>query len=324
MKKFLTFLISIVVVVCVGLTTYYFMRNNEIITIKTKEIYCNAGDTISLKSLGIKMKNANISKKTKFNYNAGGDEVTEYIKYDAQLNSYVVANDKGGEVVLVISTSNKKYADFTINVHIGDGSTQNPYYIFNESDLSKIGSLYRLDKSYVLMNDISLTENFMPIGYNDVASSWSGFSGSFDGQNHTISGLNLTNVTCANAGLFSSINTSATVKNLTVNSANIVGDYQKIGVLAGQISGNVEKVIVKNSEITSTANNAYVGALAGVQDTNALKLSYAENVVINLGTDQTNVSDVVAGGLFGKVSESSIQACYTNNVEIKPNTTSAV
>ena len=79
MKKFLVFLVSLVVIVCVGLTTYYFVRNNEIITIKTKEIYCNAGDSIPLKSLGIKIKNANISKKTKFNYNAGGDDVTKYI-----------------------------------------------------------------------------------------------------------------------------------------------------------------------------------------------------------------------------------------------------
>ena len=138
MKKFLIFLVSIVVVVCVGLTTYYFMRNNEIITIQTKEIYCNAGDTIPLKSLGINIKNANISKKTTFDYNAGGDEVTKFIKYDEQLNSFVVSQQNAGEVVLVISTSNKKYADFTINVHIGNGSASNPYYIFNESDLAKI------------------------------------------------------------------------------------------------------------------------------------------------------------------------------------------
>ena len=121
MKKFLIFLVSLVVVVCVGLTTYYFMRNNEIITIKTKEIYCNAGDTIPLESLGIKLKNANISKKTTFNYNAGGDDVTKFIKYDENTNSFIVSEDNAGEVKLVIRTSNKKYADFTINVHIGNG-----------------------------------------------------------------------------------------------------------------------------------------------------------------------------------------------------------
>ena len=109
MKKFLIFLVSLVVVVCVGLTTYYFMRNNEIITIKTKEIYCNAGDVIPLESLGIKISKANVSKKTTFNYNAGGEEVEQLIKYDEKLKSYIVSEENGGEVKLIIKTSNKKY-----------------------------------------------------------------------------------------------------------------------------------------------------------------------------------------------------------------------
>ena len=109
MKKFLIFLVSIVVVVCIGLTTYYFVRNNEIITIKTKEIYCNAGDVIPLKSLGIKIEKANVSKKTTFNYNAGGDEVTKMIKYDEATKSFLVSAQEGGDVTLVIRTSNKKF-----------------------------------------------------------------------------------------------------------------------------------------------------------------------------------------------------------------------
>ena len=52
MKKFLVFLVSIVVVVCLGLTTYYFMRNDEVINFSTKEIYANVGDIISLDDLG--------------------------------------------------------------------------------------------------------------------------------------------------------------------------------------------------------------------------------------------------------------------------------
>ena len=32
MKKFLIFLVSIIVVVCFGLTTYYFLRNDEVVS----------------------------------------------------------------------------------------------------------------------------------------------------------------------------------------------------------------------------------------------------------------------------------------------------
>ena len=88
MKKFLIFLVSIVIVVCLGLTTFYFMKNDEIITISTKEIYCNAGDTISLESLGIVRKKAN--RKTTFNYNAGGEKVEAAIKFDKEKGYYIL------------------------------------------------------------------------------------------------------------------------------------------------------------------------------------------------------------------------------------------
>ena len=53
MKKFLIFLVVIVVGVSLGLTTYYFMRDDETISINTKEIYCNVGDVVSLEDLDI-------------------------------------------------------------------------------------------------------------------------------------------------------------------------------------------------------------------------------------------------------------------------------
>ena len=221
MKKFLIFLVSLVVVVCVGLTTYYFMRNNEIITIKTKEIYCNAGDTIPLNSLGINVKRANVSKKTTFNYNAGGEDVTKFISYNSEINSYVVSQENAGDVTLVIRTSNKKYSDFTISVHIGNGSVENPYYIFSETDLMKIGSTYRLDSHYLLMNDITLTSQFSPIGFNANTSLWEGFNGTFDGNGHTIKAMNLSNIEAENAGFFSSVGANGTIKNLTLTNATV-------------------------------------------------------------------------------------------------------
>lgn len=317
MKKFLVFLVSLVVVVCVGLTTYYFMRNNEIITIETKEIYCNSGDLIPLNSLGINIKNANISKKTTFDYNAGGEEVTDYIKYNAESGAFEVSQTKGGEVTLVIRTSNKKYSDFTINVHIGNGSTENPYYIFNESELSRIGSVYRLDKNYILMNDISLTSNFKPIGFNSNTNSWETFNGTFDGGNHAINNLSLTTDQYLNAGFFSTLGANATVKNLTINGANISGAYANAGVLAGVSNGNVEKVVVKNSNITNLKNDSITGSIIGKNSSNVLKMSYAENVILTAGTEETPVFNATVGGLVGTAIGSTIQACYTNGVEIK-------
>ena len=324
MKKFLVFLFSIVVVVCLGLTTYYFMRNNEIITIKTKEIFCNAGDTIPLKSLGIKIEKANISKKTKFNYNAGGEDVTKYIEYNEESSSFVVSNEYAGEVTLVISTTNEKYPDFTINVHIGNGSLENPYYIFNESDLSKIGSVYRLDKHYKLMKDISLTPEFAPIGYNHITSTWDGFNGSFNGQGYTIKGLTLNNVETDSIGLFSSLKASSKVTNLNIENATISGSYKNVGVLAGIANGIIEKVAVKNASITNTSGDSLTGALVGSLNGN-LQMSFADNVEINInGEEDSNIANATVGGLIGKVNQSLVQATYTNDVQINLNNASGI
>ena len=315
MKKFLVFLVSLVVVVCAGLTTYYFMRNNEIITIKTKEIYCNAGDTIPLNSLGIKVEKSNVSKKTTFNYNAGGENVTKYIEFDAESQAYVVSQENAGDVTLIIRTSNKKYGDFKVSVHIGNGTAENPYYIFNESQLMKIGSTYRLDSHYRLMNDITLTSNFKPLGFNYNTNERGEFNGTFDGQGYSIKGLNLNNVEAPRAGFFSTLGANSVVKNLTIENANINGSHNYVGVLAGIGQGNVEKVVIKNSTITNKAEVSHNGALVGSFVGNNLKLTYADNVTLNVGTADV-ASQSVVGGLVGYLNQTTMRACYTNNVSI--------
>jgi len=312
MKKFLIFLVSIVVAVCVGLTTFYFLKNDEIIVFETKELYVNAGDTISLEELGFSRKKA--SKKTTFNYNAGGEEVTAAINFDAENGYYVVKGDVAGDIKLVITTSNKRYAEFTITVHVGNGEKETPYYIFNETDLSKIGSVYGLNDYYILMNNIVLSNEFNPIGYSEIDSKYAGFSGNFDGGFKTISNLNLVDGTYTNAGLFSSINSGAVVSNLTISNANISGNYENAGVLAGVIDGNVDRIAVLNSTITNKANSSNTGALAGTVN-GSVKLTYADNSTINIGTDSV-VTNVVAGGLIGKINKTNVQASYVNNSKI--------
>ena len=316
MKKFLIFLVSIVVVVCFGLTTYYFMRNDEIIIVNTKEIFCNAGDIISLDSLKIEVKKP--SRKTKYNYNAAKAEVTDLISYNEESGCYLVSETAGGEIELVISTTNKNYSEFKVKVHVGNGSVENPYYVFTQSDLAKIGSVYRLDSNYSLMNNIVLTNDFMPIGYSVASSSWVGFSGTFNGNGNTISNLNLNSSDYANAGFFSSINAGAYVNNLKLTNATINGSYANAGVLAGTIAGTVDRIAVTNSNITNAETNSYTGALTGVYNGSSLKLSYADNIAITVD----NATNATVGGLVGKLIETTATATYANNVTI--NTASGV
>lgn len=324
MKKFLVFLVAIVVVVSFGLVTYYFLRNDEVITIDAKEIYCNVGDVISLDSLGIKVKKQN--KNTTYNYNAGGEEVEKFIKFDEKSKSYLVSKDNAGEVALKISTSNPKCSEFIINVHIGNGSVDNPFYVFDEIFLAKIGTDYKLDKNYKLMNNITLTEGFKPIG----ADSSNGFIGNFDGNGNSIIGLNLSGNDYSNAGLFSKIGTAGVVTNLKIDKATINGSYATAGALAGSVEGSISKIGVTNANITNTSKSGITGSVIGVYQGQGFKLVYANNSTLNIGNSvstapvNNSTNNPIVGGLVGKISEKSIYASYANDVTINVATTDGI
>ncbi len=288
MKKFLIFLVAIVVVVSFGLTIYYFVRNDEVINFTTKEIYCNVGDIIKQDELGLTVKKRN--KKTKYNYNAGGEDVTDKVEYDTEHNQYVVKTQVGGDVSLTITTTNKKHSKFEIILHIGDGNAY-PYNVLNENQLMKINDGYNANANYILRNDIVLTSNFQPVGY---------FSGYFNGNGHTISGLNLTEGVTS-AGLFQKVE-DATVVDLGLENFSVAGNFNYAGALAGEIVKNstISCVYVKGANIN--AGNGIAGALAGViSNSKDISSCYAENAI---------VTGSVAGGLVGKLDKSMLRATY--------------
>lgn len=87
------------------------------------------------------------------------------------------------------------------------------------------------DKDVVLTQDISLTG----LAFSPIPS----FGGHFDGQGHTISGLNIRQAT-APAGLFSTIQTDALVENLTVKGEVIPdGDGLNVGGIVGSNQGTL-------------------------------------------------------------------------------------
>ena len=102
MKKFLAFLISIIVIACLGVVFYQFAKNDEVIKVEAQTIYINYGETISLDDIGFSRHEA--SSDTKIDFNAGGEEVTSIIKYDAVSECYI-PTAKGGATTIKISTN---------------------------------------------------------------------------------------------------------------------------------------------------------------------------------------------------------------------------
>jgi len=162
-----------------------------------------------------------------------------------------------------------------------------------------------LSAEYKLIRDIDASETetwnngqgFNPIGDNDVR-----FTGSFDGQNHTISNLSINRLDDYKVGLFGEIGAGGEVKNVGVINVNITGK-EKVGGLVGKNSnGNIS-----NSYSTGnvTGEDYFVGGLAGINKGN-ISNSYSTGNV-------TGEDDV--GGLVGRNYNGNISNSYsTGNV----------
>ncbi len=110
----------------------------------------------------------------------------------------------------------------------------------NEKGMYFLGETVVLDKDI----DMASVENWTPIGNNA-----NRFKGTFDGQNHTISGLKITGGSYV--GLFGYLG-AATVQNVALVGANVSG-VKRVGALVGQIAGNAT---IKNCSLDATSSVA--------------------------------------------------------------------
>jgi hypothetical protein len=136
-------------------------------------------------------------------------------------------------------------------------------------------------------------EGWMPIGngsFNPTTFMLDSFTGSFDGQNNTISNLRITR-TGTYIGLFGfTMNNDGQqrVQNLILENVDIKGS-NSVGSLIGAASGtHVENITVSGK----VSGNISVGGLVGLLDNEIIENSYAIGFV-------TGTSSV--GGLVGEV-----------------------
>lgn len=106
---------------------------------------------------------------------------------------------------------------------------------------------------------ITPTNTFKPIGTDNVANG--GFKGTFDGKNHTIKGIYVSNAGYQHMGLFNHIASANTViKNLSLENSYIKGK-QQVGGIVGSGSGTFENV--KSSAVVIAADTQWAGGIIG-------------------------------------------------------------
>ena len=154
-----------------------------------------------------------------------------------------------------------------------------------------------LGYNFALKGDINASDvtDYEAIGTNSA----NGFTGTFDGRGNRIIGLKVDNNN-GNAGIFSTIGASGTVKNVNIYSGNFTGGTSA-GAVAGMNSGRIENVTgFGNTVEVSGAGSA--GGIVGVNtsgsfDGNGGALTGGIYDVQNIGSVITESG--VAGGLVG-------------------------
>ena len=200
-------------------------------------------------------------------------------------------------------------------VSLADVATDTPIVISSVEDLKKIGTdAYPMDGSYVLTANINLGAS--------AKKPWTSigkFTGTFDGDGHTISGLYLNagnlGPTDQGLGLFTMVGEGGTVKNLAVEGIIDCSKRQldrPIGGIVGKNNGGTISNCTSIVGITASVDSN-VGGIVGSSDSGTIENCH--------NTGSINVtcsnSDIGIGGIVGKTSNGTVKTCEnTGNVTV--------
>ena len=241
-------------------------------------------------------------------------------------------------IIAIGTTTYPVVLDTSPTIVLGDGSVGNPYQVNNWSQLNQVRDVGFLDKNYILMSSLDSSTfgyatagaNWVPVGDfgldGDIYSTGDNniFSGSFNGNNNTISNLVISKPSNNAVGLFG--NVSGNISNLGLVNVSVTGSSYTGGLVGSQEGGTITNVytsgtvagsnytgglvghmiggsVVSSYSSASVTGSSRVGGLVGQQwGTGTISKSYSTGNVI--GSTRT-------GGLAGYVTESAgISNCY--------------
>jgi FlaG/FlaF family flagellin (archaellin) len=209
-------------------------------------------------------------------------------KTSDEFNTYL-SNGDTTELNLVASEGTINVLDSTGTDVAFTSNTNNDSITIDDT---AIDTPQDLTISYDLETPIN--QGFDPVGTYDFEQANSEFTGSFDGQNHTIRNLSINRLDDNDVGLFGAIGAGGEVKNVGVINVNITGESYVGGLVGSNSNGKVS-----NSYSTGnvTGESYYVGGLIGYNRDGTVSNSYSTG----------NVSgESYVGGLVGRNINSNI------------------
>ena len=212
-------------------------------------------------------------------YLADGFEIEESVDPDGNKTYGVAAKDYG----YVVDESGN------ITITSADG-------LFWFAEQANAGNNFA-GKTVKLANDIDLNDKlWTPIGiYND---SKTHFKGTFDGQGHTVSGVNVVESRKNGVGFFGKVYTG-TIKNLTVAGNITTDNCNYVGGIVGHGYATVVDCVFRGN--VGSANTMQVGGIAGSGGFTVTRCSVYGNVT----------AECWAGGIVGNCQDGgSYTDCY--------------
>ena len=220
-------------------------------------------------------------------------------------------DNKERDLSAAITPEAGSYYNITLNYDPGytiedDGS----YTVYTANGLLAWNEAVQSDLSLncTLTADITLTGEWTPIG-TDYRNS---YTGTFDGDNHTISGLIVTG-SDEYAGLFGYIGSGGTVKDVTLEGVQIATTHS-VGD-AGGVAGNNDGAIENCSVSGSVSGSFSVGGVVGY---------HSGGPITGCSSSATVKGMIRAAGVAGTTNNvASLTACYaTGDVTVENDGTS--
>lgn len=186
----------------------------------------------------------------------------------------------------------------------GSGTKEAPYQIKNANQLKSITKA--LNAHFVLTADITLNEDANGSGWDPIGKQENPFTGTLDGQGHTIKNIWMKRPTTNGVGLFGYIN-NATISRVILETDDYgIRGAKSVGGICGYVQDNstFNKCAVKGN----IAGNEYIGSICG--ETNGfvtISECYSEGSITG-----SQYYDYV-GGIVGlaRSTNTTITECYS-------------
>lgn len=196
----------------------------------------------------------------------------------------------------------------------GQGTSGAPYTISTANDLVKFADIVNgtngATRNVAAWGKLTADINLNNAAWTAMGSSANPYTGTFDGQGHKITGLNLT-ATAANAGLFGYVN-NATIQNFTL-AGSVASNGDNVGSVVGTANGAAKIYNVYSSvNVTMSAAKSHIGGIVGqiLQASGAVPeiKGCTYSGTMNLGGSTDSNGGIV--GYCGKEANVQIEYCF--------------